>query len=320
MNELSCQRVIGKACFKAFPGFARRAIAYRLLHLLIPPDIAKILPKQLSDPLIAPGVTVPVDAKFPPGTCIVPGCSFPAGWDPDQDPPECAKSAPLPTLAMQASGGNPSTYLAPGPSGPLPVQAPTPVPAEPVTSDITASTDDGWFDDNDAVWATVLASEDCTNNIRSGKSIPNAVCVYTTTTTYYINRSYLPFDISSIPAGKTIVSAKLLYTTYYYYGGGVSIFEGTYSDPCLCAEFREFGSVLFGSGVSVSGSNEIVINANGLTYLEGAFGGPAKLMLRESDHDVTGSAPGMSEGYRTGMYFANDDTEGNRPKLQITYK
>ena len=130
MGELSCQKVIGEACFKAYPEFARRAIAYRLLHLLIPPNIAKILPKQLSDPLIAPGVTIPLDAKFPPGTCIIPGCSFPAGWDPDEDPPECAKSAPLPTLAMQASGGNPPTYLTPGPGGPLPVQPQTPVPPE----------------------------------------------------------------------------------------------------------------------------------------------------------------------------------------------
>lgn len=125
MSELSCQKSIGKACFKAFPAFARRAIAYRLLHLLIPPDIAKLLPTSLSDPLIAPGVQIPLDAKFPPGTCIVPGCSFPAGWDPDQDPPECAKSAPLPTLAMIAGGGNPNVFLSPGPNGPLPVQAPS---------------------------------------------------------------------------------------------------------------------------------------------------------------------------------------------------
>lgn len=131
MDELSCQKVIGKACFKAFPTFARRAIAYRLLHLLIPPDIAKILPKTLKDPLVAPGVKIPLDAKFPPGTCVVPGCSFPAGWDPDQDPPECAKSAPLPTLAMIASGGNPNIMLSPGESGAAQVHPPPGPPPEP---------------------------------------------------------------------------------------------------------------------------------------------------------------------------------------------
>lgn len=163
MNVLPCQKVIGKACFKAFPEFARRAIAYRLLHLLIPPDIAKILPKSLKDPLIAPGVKIPLDAKFPPGTCIVPGCSFPSGWDPDQDPPECAKSAPLPTLAMIASGGNPNVFLAPGPSGPLPVQASaSPEPEEEL-----------WFDEpfNDLTthaW-TIVEGNNGTVDIISGK-------------------------------------------------------------------------------------------------------------------------------------------------------
>lgn len=150
MDNQACPKIIGKACFKAYPSFSRRAIAYRLLHLLIPSDIRKILPKKLSDPLIAPGVEIPLNAKFPPGTCIVPGCSFPAGWDPDQEPPECAKSAPLPTLAMMAAGGNPPSYLTPGPSGPLPVPPPQqPPPSGPWFYDKFDGADVDW-----SVWTS----------------------------------------------------------------------------------------------------------------------------------------------------------------------
>lgn len=116
-EHLPCVRALDRECFRAHPEFARRALAYRLLHLLIPPDIARLLPKKLSDPLVAPGVEVPLGAVFPPGTVLVPGCSFPVGWDPEDEPPECAKSAPLPTLAMQIAGGNPSVILSPGEPG-----------------------------------------------------------------------------------------------------------------------------------------------------------------------------------------------------------
>lgn len=136
-EHLPCVRALDNECFRAHPEFAKRALAYRLLHLLIPPDIAKLLPKKLSDPLVAPGVEVPLVAVFPPGTVLVPGCSFPAGWDPDQEPPDCAKSRPLPTLAMQISGGNPSVVLSPGEAGVGQVKPPPSPP--PVT--------EYWFDE-----------------------------------------------------------------------------------------------------------------------------------------------------------------------------
>lgn len=154
-QRLPCVKALDRECFRAHPHFARRALAYRLLHLLIPSDIAKLLPKKLSDPLVAPGVEVPLGAVFPPGTVLVPGCSFPVGWDPEDEPPECAKSAPLPTLAMQIAGGNPSVILSPGEPGTGQVHPPAgapPVEHGSGTYYPSASGDDGewvtgsWFD------------------------------------------------------------------------------------------------------------------------------------------------------------------------------
>lgn len=162
-GNLPCVKALDRECFRAHPEFARRALAYRLLHLLIPPDIAKLLPKKLSDPLVAPGVEVPLGAVFPPGTVLVPGCSFPVGWDPEDEPPECAKSRPLPTLAMQIAGGNPSVILSPGEPGTGQVHPP---PGPPPVTEL-------WFDEpfdniTDHTW-TVGESGSATVTIVTGR-------------------------------------------------------------------------------------------------------------------------------------------------------
>jgi len=319
MDILSCQKAIGRDCFKAYPDFARRAIAYRLLHLLIPPEMSKVLPTKLTDPLIAPGVKIPLDAKFPPGTVIIPGCDFPAGWNPKDDPPECVKSMPLPAACLGGGGCIPNPYLAPGSPATSQVNPRSSPVSEPVTIEITATADNGWINNKNTDWPTLLAITTCQNCLTPDSSWSHAVAVCMFGANYYIYRTFLPFDLPTIPAGKTLQSAKLLYTQCSYHGAGISIFEGTYGDLCICNEFKAFGSVLFGAGVSVVGSNEIEFNAAGLTFLEGCLGGDCDLMLRETDHDVTGIAPGAAEKHRVGMYYSNDSTEANRPKLSLTY-
>jgi len=318
MDELSCQKVIGKACFKAFPAFARRAIAYRLLHLLIPPDIAKILPKTLKDPLIAPGVKIPLDAKFPPGTCIVPGCSFPAGWDPDQDPPECAKSMPLPTAAMLASGANPPTYLTPGPSGPLPVQPPPPPPAEPV--EVTLYTEMARrIGDTKTTWALVWASESgnlCSSIFSSGSTVAsvwhnggNAIV-----------RGFFEFDLSSeIPAGATITNVVFQITTSVAPSSKVCIIEGTQADVPTVGDLRSFVLGLFAEHTCTHGANQIEFNSTGIAYMQSKITGSAKICLREFDHDHENAENAAGDQYVCTVYGPGNATPANRPQLIITY-
>lgn len=193
---LPCVRALDRECFRAHPEFARRALAYRLLHLLIPPDIARLLPKRLRDPLVAPGVEVPLDAVFPPGTVLVPGCSFPAGWKPEDEPPECAKSAPLPTLAMQAAGANPSTFLSPGEPGTgqvHPPPGPAPGPAAGSGTYTSAALEDDGF------WYTNFFDNDNTRNWIGE---------------YYdrLYHNWYTFRALGVSAGQTIVTAKCTFT------------------------------------------------------------------------------------------------------------
>lgn len=75
-----CEAGLTPACIEAYPEWAKQALAYRLLHVLIPAEITRRLPKLFWRALIGPGAVVPPDVVFPPGTVIPPGFVFPPGW------------------------------------------------------------------------------------------------------------------------------------------------------------------------------------------------------------------------------------------------
>lgn len=75
-----CEAGLTPACFEEYPEWAKQALAYRLLHVLVPAEITRRLPKALWEPFIGPGAVVPPDVVFPPGTVIPPGFVFPPGW------------------------------------------------------------------------------------------------------------------------------------------------------------------------------------------------------------------------------------------------
>ena len=83
-----CQKRLDANCFRSNPAWARRAFAYRLLHLLTPKQLTRRLPKGLRLALIAPGVDVPPGLVLPDGTLVGPGTTLPSTWDPgDPVPP-----------------------------------------------------------------------------------------------------------------------------------------------------------------------------------------------------------------------------------------
>jgi len=76
----SCLKRIDAECFRAHPAWAKRAFAYRLVHLLTPKPLTKRLPKGLRLALVAPGVEIPPGVELPPGVVVSPGAEVPAGW------------------------------------------------------------------------------------------------------------------------------------------------------------------------------------------------------------------------------------------------
>lgn len=79
-KSLPCQERLDAECFRENPTWAKRALAYRLLHLLTPKQITRRLPRGLRLALIAEGVDVPAGLALPDGTVVAPGTVLPSTW------------------------------------------------------------------------------------------------------------------------------------------------------------------------------------------------------------------------------------------------
>jgi len=140
VKALPCHRALDAECFRAYPAWARQALAYRLLHVFFPPWLTRRLPKFLRMPLIAPGVTIPTGAYLPPGSVVGPDTVFPPGWvspDPPPDgvyippgtefPPGWTPGDPLPTgVTMEPGAAFPPGWT-PGDPYPEGVGLPAPL-------------------------------------------------------------------------------------------------------------------------------------------------------------------------------------------------
>ena len=108
-KENPCKFGLTPDCFQTFPEFAGRALALRLLYLLVPFQLTSRLPGKLREPLIFPGVTFPpgwqIGDPWPSmpflweglnlpgfellidGLIVLPGTTFPSDWQPGDPPP-----------------------------------------------------------------------------------------------------------------------------------------------------------------------------------------------------------------------------------------
>lgn len=131
-----CLRRIDADCFRSRPAWAKRAFAYRLVHLLTPKPLTKRLPKGLRTALIPPGVV------WQPGDPLPPGAIMPAVLPP----------------GVEATGPTPPTYTevwSPGP--PSPVGGRTFAPGEPwFYDDFNNLTDYNWEDQSSHGEVTIV--------------------------------------------------------------------------------------------------------------------------------------------------------------------
>lgn len=89
VNETApCLKALDAECFKARPAWAKRAFAYRLVHMLTPKALTRRLPRILRQALLMPGAQWNVGDPYPPGT-IDPGMigGFGVGSQPIRVPP-----------------------------------------------------------------------------------------------------------------------------------------------------------------------------------------------------------------------------------------
>ena len=139
-----CAEGLTPLCFRAYPAWARQAFAYKLLHIMLPKQLTKNLPRGLNLALVPPGVVLP------PGAVVPPGVVFPPGWTPGDPAPPGVVIPPGTVFPSAWSPGDPAppgvvippgTIFPPGwsPGDPAPsgVQLPPSVSPVPPGSGIT---------------------------------------------------------------------------------------------------------------------------------------------------------------------------------------
>jgi len=114
-----CELGLTPECFRAYPAWARQAFAYKLLHILLPKQVTKNLPRGLNLPFVSPGVVLPPGVELPPGTVISPDVSFPSGWRLENPPPEGVIIPPGVSPTPPETGPTPPLYVEIWEPGPI---------------------------------------------------------------------------------------------------------------------------------------------------------------------------------------------------------
>lgn len=132
---------------------------------------------------------------------------------------------------------------------------------------------------------------------------------------YYITRSFLYFDTSSIEDYSTIDSVVLNVNCDTNANTSVIAQEGTQANTLATTDYDAFGSN-WSSNVSLTADawNSITLNSTARNNLN--LTGTTKICLREYNHDHQVVEPASETGYLNGIYYSEST---NAPYLDITY-
>lgn len=134
-----------------------------------------------------------------------------------------------------------------------------------------------------------------------------------------VHRTFLEFDLSEIPASKTITEATIAIYVYVYGNCNGSIQKGTQTDDLELDDYNNFTADPFDTIAMAEGVKTFTLNPAGQAYVRSKFGDKAKFCIREYDHDYLDVEPGMDQAFGAGMYYSEATDEEKRPTLNLQY-
>jgi len=187
---------------------------------------------------------------------------------------------------------------------------------------------DGYIaSDPEGVFATARNSPGSVTVVQNPASGFNAITSRFFNTNYYLYRTFLYFDLSSLPLSATVTSAVVTIRGYIEANSDVVIQQGTQTGTdisgLVSGDWNGFTGSPFAQVTWITGNdprNNFNLNAAGLSYIESVAGGTAKFCLREYDSDYSDVAPLNNDDNKNGLYF-NTATPGtdNDPYITIGY-
>ncbi|MBA7493989.1 hypothetical protein ES702_04555 [subsurface metagenome] len=268
---------------------------------------------------------MPPGVEMPPGVVVGPGGEVPPGWTPgDPLPPGAIPVATAPP-GVDDSGPAPPTYTDVWGPGPVHIVSPSAGVVE-ATTTLPGDPADGVVLNYGNDWDTVRNTGPGLGYYDDEESNLEAVLAagwYT----YYIQRAFLYFDLSSILATATCIAASVDVAGYTNAQSDVAILKGTQDDTLGNSDYMAFYGDYFDkitwqlTSNPPADFNTFTLDAAGITHVESMFGQTAKFCLREFDHDYDNATPGWTGGwFRSGACFADHSTPAYKPRINITYE
>jgi len=219
----------------------------------------------------------------------------------------------------------PPIYIPPWTPGPIGGIGGISPPGQEIEITITASTADGYIYSDELTW-TAARNNPALPGISITRTRHNlAMSGYKQIGRYYVRRSFLYFDLSSLPTGKKIVNAIVGVVGYSNALTQVSIQKGTQGEPLETSDWNAFS----GSPFSILtwqkyvdpdlNTNLFELDGPGRSYIRQKLGTTAKFCMREYTKDYLNVEP-TSSPFMNGMHYANNATAALRPYITIIYK
>lgn len=333
-----------KQLTRRLPKFLRAALI--AAGVVVPPGLVLpagtlVAPGTVLPPVWSPGdpvpagITVPTGTVFPPGwspgdpepdgVTLDPGSAFPPDWTPPDPVPDGLYPTPQVPPETVATGPAPPTYVAPAISEPTAQVGRISLPTGATLLTLTSSIKDGTITASDATWATVRDNQGNAYAWDTTETESQAMTSRLYNAKYYIRRSFLYFDLSSIPTGSTILSVTIGVVGYYYAHTDVAIQEGTQHDTLEDADWLAFTGTYFAKltwqkrDLPTLNTNLFVLNAAGIQYVEDQIGNTAKFCLRAYDYDYLDVAPPDTDR-KNGCCFADYPGTTYDPHIIIEYE
>ncbi len=272
-----------------------------------------------------PGDPVPWQLFFPPGTVFPPGFELPPGWQPgDPWPP----GYPLPPGVPPPpgdTGPNPPGFISPWEPGPTIVPGRNPPPGELITVKLFSSLSNGRVISRANNWPHARGGDDYLNAVSDEYSAGDAISAYFEGAQYYVNRTFLYFDLSSIPAGSKIKSAVLGVVGNTRNDSSVRVYKGTQEDPLVNTDFEAYEGYPFALATWQKyeapdfNTNLMTLSSGARSYIQGVIGGTAKFCLREDTKDRANEAPTILAPLN-GVNFSKWSDEDYKPSLTLIYR
>ena len=307
-------------------------LAYRLLCLFLDctkTDFLQRLHADLLEPPVPPGEPEPPPGGWPPPD------PPPGGWPPEGPPPgepepppegwPPSEPAPPPVgeylnVIGDGGGGLPGFgafglgLLEPGPPKPPPQ---TYIPG---LAKIYSEPGDGYIRDSNSTWQ--LAHDNTDGDLISHDDTCEGIAIYSSNyePAYgQIRRVFFTFDLSEIPASKTVTSAELWVYCHANDGINVTVQQSAHHQPLIKADYDAFSETYLARDTLAPGDNNFTFRPSGIIYLQSVLGGLAGFCLRQYDNDYNNVDPGPTTYVVGGLCFSEAAVEAQRPYLVVNY-